>query len=224
MSTMKTCSNKNCSQNNPQPISNFHIDCRKADGHRSRCKACELQRAAEYRAKNRKLLAKKQAAYYKKRGEIQRNASRNWKAKNKDKQQGYWRDWYEENKEHRAEYFRQYQVDKPYVILEKSRRRRARKINAPSSFTEADFQRKLAEHGFKCFYCGKELKKGDITRDHYIPISKGGSDSIINIVPACRSCNCRKRNKMPHEFMLVLATLNQAAEGHGSAEGATTRR
>ena len=34
------------------------------------------------------------------------------------------------------------------------------------------------------------------TRDHIIPISKGGNNVKENIVPAYRSCNSKKHNKL----------------------------
>ena len=43
----------------------------------------------------------------------------------------------------------------------------------------------------KCAYCGKRTAK--LTKDHVVPISKGGKDNMGNIVPACFDCN-RKKN------------------------------
>ena len=34
------------------------------------------------------------------------------------------------------------------------------------------------------------------TRDHVIPISKGGNNTKENIVPACGSCNSKKKDKI----------------------------
>ena len=31
--------------------------------------------------------------------------------------------------------------------------------------------------------------------DHVVPVSKGGSTSADNIIPACQSCNSSKNNK-----------------------------
>lgn len=40
--------------------------------------------------------------------------------------------------------------------------------------------------GHKCAYCGSE---DNITIDHIIPQSKGGSDTTKNVVCCCHSCN-----------------------------------
>ena len=45
--------------------------------------------------------------------------------------------------------------------------------------------------GNECIYCGSTH---DITYDHVIPLSRGGSSNITNIVKACRSCNSGKCN------------------------------
>jgi 5-methylcytosine-specific restriction endonuclease McrA len=43
----------------------------------------------------------------------------------------------------------------------------------------------------RCVYCGKKSKQ--LTLDHLDPLSKGGSHTYTNIVPACQSCNSRKK-------------------------------
>ena len=49
------------------------------------------------------------------------------------------------------------------------------------------------KYDFRCFYCGDVVK---LTKDHIIPVSKGGKDTIDNIVPACMSCNRKKGVKL----------------------------
>ena len=44
----------------------------------------------------------------------------------------------------------------------------------------------------RCFYCTKEMLKALKTRDHVIPLSKGGRKGAANIVPACKPCNGAK--------------------------------
>ena len=59
--------------------------------------------------------------------------------------------------------------------------------------TIEQWQAKLAEYGGKCAECGSVK---NITRDHIVPLSRGGTDDIANIQPLCRGCNTRKANRM----------------------------
>jgi len=44
-----------------------------------------------------------------------------------------------------------------------------------------------------------------IQTDHRIPLSRGGSNFIDNIVPACRPCNLRKHTLTEAQFRARLA-------------------
>lgn len=57
--------------------------------------------------------------------------------------------------------------------------------------THLEERRARARHQYRCVYCGKRAK-GKLTQDHIPPLSKGGSHTASNIVPACCSCNSRK--------------------------------
>ena len=48
-----------------------------------------------------------------------------------------------------------------------------------------------------CQYCGVKEHTSELTFDHVIPRSRGGTTSWTNIVTACRPCNTRKGDKMP---------------------------
>ena len=49
-----------------------------------------------------------------------------------------------------------------------------------------------------CAYCGESKP---LTRDHKIPITRGGTDDITNIVPACMRCNSRKGTRTAREYL-----------------------
>lgn len=46
-----------------------------------------------------------------------------------------------------------------------------------------------------CAYCGEVFPMSKLSRDHVVPISKGGKDTWMNVVTACITCNLRKGNK-----------------------------
>jgi 5-methylcytosine-specific restriction endonuclease McrA len=45
-------------------------------------------------------------------------------------------------------------------------------------------------YGNRCASCGRRNVK--LTKDHILPVSKGGKDNISNIQPLCDICNKRK--------------------------------
>jgi 5-methylcytosine-specific restriction endonuclease McrA len=47
-----------------------------------------------------------------------------------------------------------------------------------------------------CQYCGLLLASGDLTLDHVIPRSRGGSSTWENLVACCHPCNRRKGNHL----------------------------
>ncbi|MBP7914200.1 MAG: HNH endonuclease [Vitreoscilla sp.] len=58
-----------------------------------------------------------------------------------------------------------------------------------------------------CAYCGHRFHVDDLTREHIVPVSRGGLDSWMNCITACRSCNGHKGNLMPDEAHLTLMYL-----------------
>jgi len=55
-----------------------------------------------------------------------------------------------------------------------------------------------------CLYCGKKFHGDELTLDHVIPKSKGGSNSWENLVTCCSACNRRKADKTPSEAGMPL--------------------
>ena len=58
-----------------------------------------------------------------------------------------------------------------------------------------------------CLYCGGEFADGELTRDHVVPISRGGLDRWLNVVAACKRCNHYKGNRLLQETNLELRAL-----------------
>lgn len=61
----------------------------------------------------------------------------------------------------------------------------------------------FARDDYTCQYCGRhrnELKgRQFLTRDHILPVSRGGKNVWSNVVTSCSPCNNRKANRLPRE-------------------------
>lgn len=93
--------------------------------------------------------------------------------------------WLRENSARRAQYYQQY---------------RARLLAAPGrGVTPADWRQILACFDYSCAYCSRSDVA--LTMDHVVPLTRGGWHDPNNIVPACQSCNSKKRDKTLLEFL-----------------------
>lgn len=99
-------------------------------------------------------------------------------AKNPEKYRGIKKKFWEKNKPEWARY---------------AEERRARKLNAKGTFSVREWKDLLNKYGNKCLKCGSTKR---LEADHVIPLSRGGSNSIENIQPLCRTCNSSKSTKI----------------------------
>ena len=60
-----------------------------------------------------------------------------------------------------------------------------------------------AHCAFRCFYCARPLVAHSATKDHLVPISRGGCDCRGNLVAACSQCNSMKKERTVYEFLRV---------------------
>jgi 5-methylcytosine-specific restriction endonuclease McrA len=58
-----------------------------------------------------------------------------------------------------------------------------------------------------CAYCGHGFHGDELTREHIVPTSRGGVDSWMNCITACRPCNGHKGNRLPEEARMSLMYL-----------------
>ena len=152
-----------------------------------------------WKQKNKAKVAAYGKAYCSKRKAELAAFMREYRAKNKDyfreveraRRKGrlaYQKEWFEKNKEKRRASQRAC-----------SQRYTARKKGAKGNVTKEEWAQIVSLCNGKCFWCGKSMDV--VTQDHLIPLSKGGSHTPDNVVPACRSCNCKKSDRDPLEFL-----------------------
>jgi CRISPR/Cas system Type II protein with McrA/HNH and RuvC-like nuclease domain len=57
--------------------------------------------------------------------------------------------------------------------------------------------------GNQCVYCGA---KKELTIDHVIPKSRGGTNEWTNLVTCCSKCNLKKGDKTPEEARMTMSS------------------
>lgn len=180
-----------------QPLANFCKDQTRKDGLHLWCRDCRSARSKSYyrenvdkiaehinayRNLNRDKVRACNNAYYEKRRdelrikhrEYNRRHSEELKEKNRAMRKvtkGYWRSW---NRHH---------IDK-----------------ARGTHTQKDVLELYENQNGKCYWCGKAVGE-KYHADHVVPISKGGRNDKSNLVISCVTCNLRKFNKMPEDWM-----------------------
>lgn len=96
--------------------------------------------------------------------------------------------------------------------LRARRRRECRELEAPGGHTEEEWQEKLREYKYCCYWCDRYLydPRGKFigTKDHLTPLSRHGTDFILNIVPACKPCNSRKGKRTRREYEKLLSATS----------------
>lgn len=161
------------------------------------------------------------------RRRLQNERSRKWYSINKDKHLLRTNDWRsrnidrvnERNQERRdcgyraverANWKKRFEAD-PEKCRQYERRRRARRMDAQGFHSLDKWIARVEYHGWKCVYCGKDLTRKTLTKDHRIALSRGGSEWPSNLVPACKKCNCGKGDRTHY----TPRTLK--GDGHGEA-------
>ena len=148
------------------------------EDNRARKRPPEQKAAADkrYRAKHSEQLKAKKRAEYQANKEKRDEQNKAWAAAHPERHREIKRNW---SKNH-PEYWRV-----------QNGRRRAYKLAAPrNDLTPAQWREIKDAYGHQCVYCGRKMER--LTQDHIIPLSKGGSHTVSNVVPACLACNRKK--------------------------------
>ena len=172
--------------------------------------------------------------YYQKNKERRKPYFKQWQSDNKEYLCEYRKQYRKKNAEkikeynrqydtkYRKEYFKKYGIENKEKIKKyqyeyiqtpdgkatsqraKSKRRAMEKIFI-NTLTAQEWEDMLEQYDYRCAYCGVEFNCELLpTKDHVIPISKGGDNIKENIVPACKSCNSKKGYKLDYKPELVV--------------------
>lgn len=187
-----------------KPFSDFHKNNRTKDGLIGSCKSCVSNYHKTYYERNKAHMKTDSLRRYSEDKEKHKARFKAWRERNpgydaeksrawRKNNPGAYQRWLEEN----PSYHRAWRQENPELVRAYARKRRALiQENGWEEYTEAEV---IEIWGDACVYCGGPFEH----LDHVHPISKGGSDTLDNVVPSCAPCNYSKGAKTLEEWELA---------------------
>lgn len=90
-------------------------------------------------------------------------------------------------------------VDEAIIRRERDKARKLKKTRW--------WQKKLAQG--VCYYCGANVLSSELTMDHHLPVSRGGTSVKGNLVTSCKQCNNKKKSLLSFEWQEYMQHLEQ---------------
>lgn len=176
---MKQCCR--CGEFYPPDKWHFYAYHRSADGLTAACRFCIKSQADIHRAEPEvKKINQERASAWNKQNSMRRNI-RLAERYNNDP------DWRNRRVESNDRYRKS---PKGKLVRKQIAAGRYERLNSIGKISLEEWRMLIELFDWKCAYCG--ILDDDPTIDHIIPLVKGGTGRIDNIVPACRKCNGSK--------------------------------
>lgn len=189
MSKVKRC--VTCKKELPASGEFFHRNKNRKDGLAQQCKQCAIVASKLWAERNPEKASEIKKRWRENNPEKARAPIKSWCEKHPR--------WWDQYDYGRAAYFKEYREanrEKRRII---DQRRRSIKQQLPATFTYQNWQQALEYFHDCCAYCGNPPnlfeRSSMLCQDHFKPVTKGGPYTPDNIIPACQSCNLRKKNK-----------------------------
>ena len=181
----KTCTR--CKIELPANPAWFPTQTTNSTGLNSWCRACHARLYDEQRAHRLAGMKVRYVRLMADNPEMLRGSRRDWQRANHEKKRSFERWWREQNLDR----------SRAQSVASESKRR-ATRAKSGGRFTADDIESMYRAQKGQCWYCSGQMEKYHV--DHRIPLSRGGSNSIENLVLACAPCNLSKGAKMPWEL------------------------
>lgn len=156
-------------------LDNYFIDKRGKYGRYAKCKPCHnlAVRISSSKPKSKENRSKRLSSQREHINERQRK---------------YWK-----NHPGLKKYHSDYAKAHPEIGRQAVNRRRVRKMSAAGYHTAEEWKVLCDNCKNTCLSCNQQKP---LTKDHIVPLSRGGTDWIDNIQPLCNSCNASKGVKI----------------------------
>jgi 5-methylcytosine-specific restriction endonuclease McrA len=168
------------------------------EGLHGTCKLCTAKIYAERYKRTREFYLARQKEYRKR---LRSPGSRRDEYQNdREARVAYGREYRARNREVFNRKQREYAAANAESVAKTKKASNAKRSGAPGKFTVADIDAKFAAQRGLCFYCSRTITPKTFHVDHYIPLSRGGTNEPSNIVLACAKCNLSKHTALPEHF------------------------
>lgn len=157
------------------PISEYGNNRSRKDGLQYYCKKCKRLDSKAWKLLHKEYIRNSSNSYYK------NNKDRILKRNSKN---------YEKTKSKRSKVIKLWKQSNPDKVQAGYENRRK---NLVGKITGDEWKEIKNRYGNKCLRCGTYE---NISIDHVIPVSKGGTNTADNIQPLCRKCNSIKGTKI----------------------------
>lgn len=180
---------------------------RRADARRYAAEHKEQRKESwkSYYAANKERLNAQHRAWIAKHKEHIKEYDKKRRDVNRDPDREASRLWRLANPERVKEYNKQWGLLNPDKWKRLNHNYRARKNGNGGSYTIDELNRLFVEQEYLCYYCGKPFFNNTLNAEYHVehktPLSRGGSNDILNIVIACPRCNLTKSAKTAEEFL-----------------------
>lgn len=153
-----------------------------------------LKKVSEYRDKNREVIRARGRRKYELNPDKPKEYQKKYRQENKDKINAYHRKYYTTiGREKHNEIKRKWAKTPKGKLLSQVKGYRRRSILKDiGKHSHEEWLSIVEKQEGKCNSCKEEKK---LTKDHIIPLTKGGLNTIENIQGLCLPCNARKGNK-----------------------------
>jgi hypothetical protein len=172
-----------------------------SDGLNSYCKECRAALTRQHYTDHIEVYRERARTAGPARRQKYRSSRQEWYNRHRVERNAWRRVYWAANRQKLMEATADWARRHPEEISEKNRRRYARSRGVTPELTVGEWSALLAAYGLRCAYCRKALGSR-VTLDHMIPLSRGGTHSLDNIVPACLTCNSSKGRLTALEWFL----------------------
>lgn len=188
MIAMKKCSKCQISK----PETEFSKDISRKSGLRACCKQCCKEYNYQYRQEHTEELRDYRKRYYEEHAEEAREYNQKYYQEHTE-EIGKYR---ESHRDHRRKYDRRHYATNKAMYLDRDIRRRQRERMVEGKLTN-EIITKLFTTYTECLLCKTEE---NLTIDHIVAITNGGTNYPDNLQILCRSCNSAKGNRHSTDY------------------------